>query len=126
MKTSDAYCFRLARNPQLVSKSDRERSEWRAIIGGTIFKYFASYQFCPREGGRKVSRAMLLDRVVGESFPSLASAADVKSFEGVPSERIAANSTFDAIKMAAKDDPDAFAIQFLPNANPEDAPLTIT
>jgi hypothetical protein len=38
-----------------------------------------------------VSCAMLLDRVAGDSFPSLASAADVKSFEKLPYlERIAA------------------------------------
>jgi fatty-acyl-CoA synthase len=60
-----------------------------------------------------------LDRVVGNAFPSLATAADVKIFEAVPYiERIAAASTFDAIKLGAAHKPDAPAIKFLPNASP--------
>ncbi len=74
-----------------------------------------------------MSGAMLLDRVVGDSFPSLASAADVKAFEAVPcSERIAAKSTFDAIKLGAAHNPDAPAIQFLLNASADDTPIVIT
>jgi fatty-acyl-CoA synthase len=74
-----------------------------------------------------VSRAMLLDRVIGDSFPSLASAADIRAFERVPYvERIAAASTFDAIKLGAAHNADAAAIQFLPNASPEDTPIVIT
>jgi fatty-acyl-CoA synthase len=73
-----------------------------------------------------VSRAMLLDRVIGHSFPSLASAADIGAFERVPYvERIAAASTFDAIKLGAAYNADAPAIQFLPNASPEDTPIVI-
>jgi fatty-acyl-CoA synthase len=74
-----------------------------------------------------VSRVMLLDRVIGDSFPSLASAADVTAFEEVPyQERIAAASTFDAIKLGAAHNADASAIQFLPNASPEDTPTVIS
>jgi fatty-acyl-CoA synthase len=74
-----------------------------------------------------VSGAMLLDRVVGDSFPSLASAADVEAFEAVPcSERIAAKSTFDAIKLGAAHNPNAPAIQFLLNASADDTPIVIT
>jgi fatty-acyl-CoA synthase len=70
---------------------------------------------------------MLLDRVIGDSFPKLASADDVRAFEAVPyRERIAAASTFDAIKLGAAHNPDAPAIQFLPNASPDDAPIVIT
>ena len=70
---------------------------------------------------------MLLDRVIGDSFPSLASAADVTAFEEVPYlERIAAASTFDAIKLGAAHNADASAIQFLPNASPEDTPTVIS
>jgi len=70
---------------------------------------------------------MLLDRVIGDSFPSLDSAADVKALEGVPYlERIAAASAFDAIKLGAAHNPDASAIQVLPNASPEDTPIAIT
>ena len=78
-------------------------------------------------GERMVSRAMLLDRVIGDSFPKLASAADVRAFEGVPyAERIAAASTFEAIKLGAGHNADAPAIAFLPNASPDDAPIVIT
>jgi fatty-acyl-CoA synthase len=74
-----------------------------------------------------VSRAMLLDRVIGDSFPGLATAADIAAFERVPYvERIAAASTFDAIKLGAAHNADAPAIQFLPNASPEDTPIVIT
>jgi fatty-acyl-CoA synthase len=70
---------------------------------------------------------MLLDRVIGDSFPSLDSAADVKALEGVPYlKRIAAASVFDAIKLGAVHNADASAIQFLPNASPEDTPIVIT
>jgi len=74
-----------------------------------------------------MSRAMLLDRVIGDSFPSLASAADIRAFERVPYvERIAAASTFDAIKLGAAHNADAPAIQILPNASPEETPIVIT
>jgi fatty-acyl-CoA synthase len=74
-----------------------------------------------------VSGAILLDRVVGNAFPSLATAADVKIFEAVPYiERIAAASTLDAIKLGAAHKPDAPAIKFLPNASPDDTPIVIT
>ena len=74
-----------------------------------------------------MSRAMLLDRVIGNSFPNLAAAADITAFEGVPYvERIAAVSTFDAIKLGAAHNAGAAAVQFLPTASPDDTPLVIT
>jgi fatty-acyl-CoA synthase len=74
-----------------------------------------------------VSDVMLLDRVVGKAFPVLASDDDVRAFEAVPYvERIAAASTFDAIKLGAAHNKDAPAIQFLPNASPDDTPIVIT
>ena len=74
-----------------------------------------------------MSGAILLDRVVGASFPSFASADDVRAFEAVPcAERIAAKSTFDAIKLGAAHDPNAPAIQFLLNASADDTPIVIT
>jgi fatty-acyl-CoA synthase len=70
---------------------------------------------------------MLLDRVVGKAFPVLASDDDVRAFEAVPYvERIAAASTFDAIKLGAEHNKDAPAIKFLPNASPDDTPIVIT
>ena len=74
-----------------------------------------------------MSHAMLLDRVVEDAFPTLATAADVTAFEAVPYvERIAAASTFDAIKLGAAHNRDAPAMKFLPNASPDDAPIVIT
>jgi fatty-acyl-CoA synthase len=73
------------------------------------------------------SRALLLDRVVGDTLPIFTSASDVERFEKIPYvERIAAVSTFDAIKLGASHNPDAPAIQFLPNASHEDTPVIIT
>jgi fatty-acyl-CoA synthase len=78
-------------------------------------------------GERAVSDVMLLDRMVGKAFPVLASDDDVRAFEAVPYvERIAAASTYDAIKLGAAHNKDAPAIQFLLNASPDDTPIVIT
>jgi fatty-acyl-CoA synthase len=69
----------------------------------------------------------LLDRVIGDDFPSFATDADVRAFEQIPySDRIAAESTYDAIRLGALRHPDAPAIQFLPNADPAENPVVIT
>jgi fatty-acyl-CoA synthase len=68
-----------------------------------------------------------LDRLIGNEYPIFATDADVRSFERVPyAERIAAQSTYDAIKLGAAKNPDAPAIQFLANADPADTPLVIS
>ena len=72
-------------------------------------------------------RVMLLDRVIGDVLPSLASDADLQAFESTPYlQRIAAVSTYDAIKLGAQHNPDASAIQFLPTASPDDSPIIVT
>jgi fatty-acyl-CoA synthase len=69
----------------------------------------------------------LLDRVIGSEYPSFATDNDVRAFEQVPyGDRIAAQSTYEAIKLAASRLPDAPAIQFLANADPADPPVVIT
>ncbi|WP_315769328.1 MULTISPECIES: acyl-CoA synthetase [unclassified Bradyrhizobium] len=69
----------------------------------------------------------LLDRMIGSDYPNFATAADIRAFEQVPyAERIAAQSTFDAIKCGAAANLDAPAIQFLANADPADTPLVLT
>jgi fatty-acyl-CoA synthase len=79
-----------------------------------------------REDGT-MPRAMILDRIIGETFPSLARTADLTAFEAVPYiERIAAGSTLDAIKLGAAHNATAPAIQFLPTASPDDTPLVIS
>ncbi len=68
-----------------------------------------------------------LDRLIGDEYPIFANEADVRAFEQVPySDRIAAQSTYDAIRIGASKDPDAPAIQFLPNADPADTPIVIS
>jgi fatty-acyl-CoA synthase len=69
----------------------------------------------------------LLDRVIGQDYPTFATDADVRAFETVPyADRIAAESTFDAIRLGAAHNPDAPAIKFLLNADPADQPVVIT
>ena len=69
----------------------------------------------------------LLDRLVGDENPTFATEADVRTFEQTPyAERIAAESTYDAIRLGAAKNPDAPAIQFLANADPADTPLVIS
>ena len=68
-----------------------------------------------------------LDRLIGNEYPVFATDADVRAFERVPyAERIAAQSTYDAIKLGAAKSLDAPAIQFLANADPGDTPLVIS
>jgi fatty-acyl-CoA synthase len=68
-----------------------------------------------------------LDRFIGNEYPTLATEAEVRAFEQVPyADRIAAQSTYDAIKLGAARNPDAPAIQFLPNADPADEPIVIS
>ncbi|MCB1545743.1 MAG: AMP-binding protein, partial [Rhodoblastus sp.] len=79
------------------------------------------------DGAGAAGRAIPIDRSIGAEHPRLASAADIEAFEKIPySERIAAASTFDAIKLGASVDPNAPAIKFLPNASAEDEPVVIT
>src|SRR5262249_13122054 len=66
-------------------------------------------------------------RVIGQDYPSFATDADVRAFETVPyADRIAAESTFDAIRLGAAHNPDAPAIKFLLNADPADQPVVIS
>jgi fatty-acyl-CoA synthase len=68
-----------------------------------------------------------LDRVIGSEWPSLATQADVRAFESVPyEERIAARSTYEALRCGASIDPAAPALLFLPNASADDEPLRLS
>jgi fatty-acyl-CoA synthase len=70
---------------------------------------------------------LLLDRVISSEYPSFATDAEVSAFEKVPyADRIAAASTYDAVRLGAAHNPDAPAIQFLPNADPADNPVVIS
>ena len=74
-----------------------------------------------------MSKALLIDRLIGESYLSLATAGDVAAIERVPIERrLAATNTYDALRLGAARDPAAPALQFLATASPEDTPVVIT
>jgi fatty-acyl-CoA synthase len=69
----------------------------------------------------------LLDRVIGSEYPSFATDAEVRAFEQTPyADRIAAQSTYDALKLGAAHNPDTPALQFLASADPADQPAAIT
>ena len=69
----------------------------------------------------------LLDRLIGNTYPSFASDAEVRTFETTPyADRITAQSTYEAIKLGAAKNGDAPAIQFLANADPTEAPVVIS
>ena len=72
--------------------------------------------------------AHALDRLIGTELPRFTSPADIAAFESQASwpDRLAAASTFDALKLGAALNPDAPAIQFLPNADPDEAPVTLS
>ena len=68
-----------------------------------------------------------LDLLIGSEYPVFATEADVRAFQQIPyADRIAAQSTYDAIKLGAARNPDASAFQFLPNADPAEVPGVIT
>ena len=69
----------------------------------------------------------LLDRAIGDAWPLFASDAQLSAFEATPyAERIAAQSTYEALRLGAARDPDAAALLFLPQADAEETPLTIS
>ena len=74
------------------------------------------------------SRAHLLDRLIGDTLPLLDSAQAIAAFEAqMPwAERVAAQSTFEALQLGAAVNPDAPALVFLPQADPDEAPVTLS
>ncbi|HEX7438599.1 MAG TPA: acyl-CoA synthetase [Caldimonas sp.] len=69
----------------------------------------------------------LLDRVIGDAWPVFAGDAQVRAFEATPyAERIAAPSTYEALRLGAAHDPDAPAMLFLFNAEPDETPLRLS
>ncbi len=68
-----------------------------------------------------------LDRMIGDTWPSLATEDDVREFESVPyEERIAAKSTYEALRCGSRRDPNTPALLFLPNASADDEPLRLS
>jgi len=69
-----------------------------------------------------------LDRLIGDELPRFRTPADIAAFEATAPwpERVAAASTYEALQRGAERNPQAPAIQYLPNADPDEAPITIT
>ena len=69
--------------------------------------------------------AHALDRLIGATLPRLRSPAEVAAFEAAApwAERVAAQSTYEALQRGAALDPAAPALVFLPNADPDETPL---
>jgi fatty-acyl-CoA synthase len=79
------------------------------------------------EGTHKMAGILRLDRIIGSEYPNFATDAQVRAFEQVPyADRIAAQSTYDAIRLGAAHNPEAPAIQYLANADPTDKPIVIS
>ncbi len=74
-----------------------------------------------------MTQAHLLDRAIGTELPSLRTAAELAAFEATPyADRIKAQSTYEALQLGAASDPEAAAICFLKNADPDEVPATIS
>jgi len=68
-----------------------------------------------------------LDRFIGDTWPTLANDAQLRAFEAVPyAERIAAASTFEALQRGAACNPDAPALLFLAQSDPDETPVRLT
>jgi fatty-acyl-CoA synthase len=73
------------------------------------------------------TRAVPLDRLIEATAPDLATLESTREFERTPyADRIAANSTYEALCVGAAVNPASPAIEFLPNADPNEAALTIS
>jgi fatty-acyl-CoA synthase len=69
----------------------------------------------------------LLDRLMGARRPDLSTDALLRAFEATPyDERIAAQSTYEALQLGAARAPEAPALHFVPNADPGEPPLTLS
>ena len=74
-----------------------------------------------------MTRAHLLDRLIGAEMPEFRTDEEVRAFEATPySERIAAQSTYDALRVGAAHDPAAPAIHFLQRCEADETPLTLS
>jgi fatty-acyl-CoA synthase len=74
-----------------------------------------------------MKQAHLLDRLIGAELPEFRSEEELRAFEATPyAERIAAQSTYEALQLGAAHDPAAPAIHFLQRCEPDETPLTIS
>ncbi|MDE2398184.1 MAG: hypothetical protein KGM91_22340, partial [Burkholderiales bacterium] len=68
-----------------------------------------------------VQHAHWLDRFIGAELPALASAAELREFERTPfPDRLAAGNIYEALQQAAARAPDAAALKFVRNGDPDE------
>ena len=69
----------------------------------------------------------LLDRAIGSHWPDLSTAEKLAAFEATPyAERIAAASTYEALRLGCAANPQATALHLLPNADPAEEGVAIS
>jgi fatty-acyl-CoA synthase len=69
----------------------------------------------------------LLDRLIDDQWPDLSTPELLRVFEQTPySDRIAAQNTYQALQLGAAVNPDGAALHFLPHADPDEAPVTLS
>ena len=74
-----------------------------------------------------MTQALLLDRLIGARWPDLGTAVALRAFEAVPfAERIAARSTYAALRIGAAHDPASAALTFLPAGDPDARAQTVS
>jgi fatty-acyl-CoA synthase len=73
-------------------------------------------------------RAHVLDKLIGSELPRFETMAQVAAFEASApyAERVAAQSTYQALQLGAALDPQAPALHFLQHASPDETPFTWT
>ena len=73
-------------------------------------------------------RAHVLDKLIGDQLPRLETPADVAAFEAQApyAERVAAQSTWQALQLGCAINPQAPAITYLPNADTDDVPMVLS
>jgi fatty-acyl-CoA synthase len=72
-------------------------------------------------------RLHLLDRLIDQQWPDLGTAEAVAAFERAPfATRVAARSTWEALRLGAADDPSRPALRLLANADPDETPVDIS
>src|SRR5437773_2598996 len=80
-----------------------------------------------RLGRGRMGHGHPLDRYIGDAYPDLEDPRAVAAFERIPyDERIAVQSTYEALRVGASLAPDEPAIHFLLRGEPEEEPLTLT
>ena len=81
----------------------------------------------PSTSAPLTTRAILIDRAMGPTRGSFSTPADVAAIEAVPlAERLEAASTYEAIQIGARRNPEAPAIQFLPTCDPAEPAIILT